>query len=138
MKDGAHMKGLLGMTVACLLAMGCEANVDCDVREVRGASPVVNGDAGTCEVEWETRARLPAIEPFGGTVQICTNCDVDTCQALGEPCDEYGASCETDGVPGRCSKCCEESIGTLRCARIIEPANDPQCADDISCSLIRH
>jgi len=114
-------------TTLPLLALFFAGCSDEPSRQYVGADATIDGAA--CEITSMTRYRLPAVEPYGGVVQICTNCDVNTCLAYGPPCETYGAPCDTGGGVGTCHSCCADSAGVLRCSRIVSadqtPGNPP-------------
>ncbi len=111
---------VLIVEVLSLVGFGCDADVSCVAVNRRAADPAVNDGEMLCEVETITHARLPAIEPWGVVVQTCTNCPSNTCEAYGEPCDAFLAPCMEGADMGLCKSCCNDGIGVLRCARVID------------------
>jgi hypothetical protein len=108
------------LVIVALLIVGCDAKSHCVVREFTGAQPTVLDDEAECTPSEAVYTRVPS-EKYGTVLQMCTNCDIDTCRAFGEECDAEGAPCDDNGVPGVCRGCCDASIGVLRCARIVDP-----------------
>ena len=111
---------VLLVEVLSLVVSGCDADVSCVAVNRRAADPTVDDGEIQCEVETITHARLPAIEPWGVVVQTCTNCPSHSCEAYGEPCDAFLAPCMAGADKGLCKSCCDDGVGVLRCARVID------------------
>lgn len=110
------MKWLLAL-VACVV-VGCNGGMPPETKQAPERWPADPNivEVSECTVDDIEKTVLPAVSE--GDVEImCTHCD-NGCDALGEPCGEYGAPCSAAGHLGVCVSCCSGAVGELHCKTV--------------------
>lgn len=99
-----------------IVATGC-GDIDVSSGEQAFVPPPVQDDE--CVPREVTHTRVPSTRLNGhDLVLICTECDVEECNALGARCSVEGTACDFHGKLGICTGCCDSEFGELHCAQV--------------------